>query len=44
MYFFPLHHVSENDILSQRVLIHHETQGSQKSFTQLHKCKFNTVK
>jgi hypothetical protein len=25
VYCFPLHHVSENDILSQRVLIYHET-------------------
>jgi hypothetical protein len=30
VYFFPLHHVSENDILSQCVLIYHETQGSQR--------------
>jgi hypothetical protein len=31
VYFFPLHHVSENDILSQRVSIYHETQGSQRA-------------
>jgi hypothetical protein len=31
MYCFPLHHVSENDILSQRVSIYHETQVSQRA-------------
>jgi hypothetical protein len=31
VYCFPLHHVSENDILSQRVSIYHETQGSQRA-------------
>ena len=35
VYCFPLHHVSENDILSQRVSIYHETQVSQKLHTTL---------
>jgi hypothetical protein len=29
VYYFPLHHVYENDILSQHASIYHETQGSQ---------------
>ena len=31
VYFFPLHHVSENDILSQPVSIYHETQVSNRA-------------